>query len=32
VIEKDAAGRRRSLDVLPVMFVPLRRQAEMDGK
>lgn len=32
VIEKDAAGRRHTRDVLPVMFVPLRRQDEIDGK
>lgn len=32
VIDKDAAGRRHTRDVLPVMFVPLRRQDEIDGK
>ena len=32
VIEKDQQGRRRSRDVIPVRFVPLRRQEEIDRR
>lgn len=32
VVEKDLRGQRRSRDVVPVRFVPLRRAEEVSGK